>query len=200
MLQGGVQMLVCELALAGLLGHYLGGGGAATLPAPAAAAALALMCLFTLGFAWSWGPLGWLIPAEVWPLDARSAGQALSTCVNFLVVFFTTQYFLAMLCAMRYWAYVFFAAWVAVMTLFAGLLLPETRGVHIEAMPELWAAHPVWRRLATGGGEGGSVGMEMGGRGDGKGLAGSGAAAKAGGRPGKGALGGGGKAGESHNP
>ena len=77
LLQGGLQMLVCEVALAAVLGVYMksGGGGAAVLPPGAAAAALALMCLFVLGFSWSWGPLGWVIPAEVWPLEARPAGQ-----------------------------------------------------------------------------------------------------------------------------
>jgi len=99
LLQGGVQMLVCEVALAALLAAFSGpkAGRGATLPgAPplppgAAAAALALMCLFVLGFSWSWGPLGWVIPAEVWPLEARPAGQALTTALNFFIVFVVTQ-------------------------------------------------------------------------------------------------------------
>ena len=33
----------------------------------------------------SWGPMGWLIPSEVQPLETRSVGQSFATAVNFLV-------------------------------------------------------------------------------------------------------------------
>ena len=33
----------------------------------------------------SWGPIGWLIPSEVQPLETRSVGQSFATAVNFLV-------------------------------------------------------------------------------------------------------------------
>ncbi|CAK7331312.1 unnamed protein product [Dovyalis caffra] len=33
-----------------------------------------LVCVFLAGFAWSWGPLGWLIPSEIFPIETRSAG------------------------------------------------------------------------------------------------------------------------------
>ena len=80
LIQGGVQMLVCEVGLAAVLARFMGregagGPGGPALPPRAAAASLALMCFFVLGFSWSWGPLGWVIPAEVWPLEARAAGQ-----------------------------------------------------------------------------------------------------------------------------
>jgi hypothetical protein len=80
LIQGGVQMLVCEVGLAAVLARFMGregagGPGGPALPPSAAAASLALMCFFVLGFSWSWGPLGWVIPAEVWPLEARAAGQ-----------------------------------------------------------------------------------------------------------------------------
>ena len=52
------------------------------------------------------------------------------------------------MCAMTYGIYLAGAAMVALMTLFVAVCLPETRGVHIEAMDALWAAHPVWRRWA----------------------------------------------------
>ena len=29
------------------------------------AAIVALICIYVAGFAWSWGPLGWLVPSEI---------------------------------------------------------------------------------------------------------------------------------------
>ncbi|GLJ22880.1 hypothetical protein SUGI_0431460 [Cryptomeria japonica] len=34
-----------------------------------------MVCTFVSAFAWSWGPLAWLIPSETFPLETRSAGQ-----------------------------------------------------------------------------------------------------------------------------
>jgi sugar porter (SP) family MFS transporter len=65
---GGVAMSTIELALAGVLGAGLGDAPGAALGKGAATAALVLMCSFVAAFALSWGPCGWIVPAEVWPL------------------------------------------------------------------------------------------------------------------------------------
>jgi sugar porter (SP) family MFS transporter len=149
LLIGGCVMFVAQVALAGVLGAGIGPGAGSVLSPGAARAALALMCAFVTAFALSWGPGGWLVPSEVFPLDVRAAGQAAATCANFLAVFVTTQTFLPSMCAMRYGIYLASAAAVALMTLGVFFFLPETRGVHIESMDALWASHPVWRRWAA---------------------------------------------------
>jgi len=40
--------------------------------------------LFVVAYGWSWGPLGWLVPSELFPLEMRSAGQSVVVCVNLL--------------------------------------------------------------------------------------------------------------------
>ena len=134
LLAGGAVMLATELALAGLLGFYLPQSSSSSssssqqqqqlLPRGAAAGALFLMCCFVAAFASSLGPLGWLVPTEVFSAKDRSAGQALATAVNFLFVFVTTQFFLASLCAMRHWTFVAAASAVVVLLLFAQFLMP----------------------------------------------------------------------------
>jgi MFS transporter, SP family, sugar:H+ symporter len=42
------------------------------------------ICLFVVAYGWSWGPLGWLVPSELFPLEMRSAGQSVVVCVNLL--------------------------------------------------------------------------------------------------------------------
>lgn len=149
LITGGIVMMATELALAGLLGKHMGHVAGAALSPGAAKACLALMCSFVTAFALSWGPCGWLVPSEVFPLDVRAAGQAAATAVNFLTVFATTQFFLTSMCAMRHWVYVASAVAVALATLFVAFLLPETRGVPLERIDDLcWGRHWLWKRYA----------------------------------------------------
>ncbi|RVW19513.1 Sugar transport protein 7 [Vitis vinifera] len=48
-------------------------------------------------FGWSWGPLGWTVPSEIFPLETRSAGQSITVAVNLLFTFIIAQCFLSML-------------------------------------------------------------------------------------------------------
>lgn len=45
---------------------------------------LVTMCVFITGFAWSWGPLGWLVPSEIQPLETRSTGTSISTFIKYV--------------------------------------------------------------------------------------------------------------------
>jgi hypothetical protein len=51
----------------------------------ATVAVLVLVCIFVAAFAWSWGPLGWLVPSEMHSLETRSAGQSITVFVNLCV-------------------------------------------------------------------------------------------------------------------
>ena len=64
--------------------------------------------MFISGHAWGFGPLGWLIPSEIQPLDTRSAGQSINVTVNMLFTFLIGQSFLTMLCSMQWGVYLFF--------------------------------------------------------------------------------------------
>lgn len=106
-----------------------------------------LICVFVSGFAWSWGPLGWLIPSEIFPLEVRNAGFFFAVSTNMLFTFLIAQAFLTMLCHMRSAIFFFFAAWVVVMFCFAVLLLPETKGIPIDEMTDrVWKKHWFWKR------------------------------------------------------
>ncbi|CAM0904961.1 unnamed protein product [Alopecurus aequalis] len=65
-----------------------------------------VICTFVSSFAWSWGPLGWLIPSETFPLETRSAGQSISVCANLLFTFVFAQAFLSMHCHLKYFIFV----------------------------------------------------------------------------------------------
>ncbi|CAN6453613.1 unnamed protein product [Victoria cruziana] len=146
LLEASVQMFISQVIISVLLGvkvkdqsNHLGHGMAILV--------VVMICLFVSSFAWSWGPLGWLIPSETFPLETRSAGQSVTVCVNLLFTFVIAQSFLSMLCHLKYAIFAFFSAWVIVMSVFVLFLLPETMGVPIEEMAErVWMQHWFWKR------------------------------------------------------
>ncbi|KAF5736852.1 hypothetical protein HS088_TW14G01007 [Tripterygium wilfordii] len=146
LLQACVQMFICQAAIGGILLADLKPTG--TLGKAEAMIVVVLVCLFVMSFAWSWGPLGWLIPSETFPMETRTAGFAFAVSSNMLFTFIIAQAFLSMLCHMRAAIFFFFAAWILVMGLFVVFLLPETKGVPIDLMAErVWKNHPVWKKF-----------------------------------------------------
>lgn len=147
-IQGGVQMIVCEIVVGILLKYDFEMDATQML---FAAPTIALICLYVAGFAWSWGPLGWLVPSEIQPLETRAAGTGINTATNFLMTFVIGQSFLSMLCAMKWGTFLFFAGWVLIMTIFVILCVPETKGVPIEELSEKIANdHWLWSRVVAG--------------------------------------------------
>ncbi|KAL5785506.1 hypothetical protein ACOSQ2_007898 [Xanthoceras sorbifolium] len=146
LLQACVQMFICQTAIGAILLAHLKATN--SLTKTEAIIVVLLVCLFVMSFAWSWGPLGWLIPSETFPMETRTAGFAFAVSSNMLFTFLIAQAFLSMLCHMRAYIFFFFAAWIFVMALFAFFLLPETKNVPIDVMVErVWKQHPIWKQF-----------------------------------------------------
>ncbi|KAK3035232.1 hypothetical protein RJ639_033866 [Escallonia herrerae] len=149
-LVGGAIMLLFQIAVAALIGTQFGVSGAATeLPKWFAIVVVACICCYVAAFAFSWGPLGWLVPSEISALEVRPAAQSLTVATNMLFTWIIAQAFLSMLCTMRYFLFFFFAAFVAVMTMFVYFLVPETKNIPIEEMSRIWTEHPHWKKVVT---------------------------------------------------
>ncbi|CAD5168761.1 sugar transport protein MST3 [Musa acuminata AAA Group] len=148
-LQGGFQMILCQIIVGTLIAIKLGTSGEGHFSKTYAAFMVFFICAYVAGFAWSWGPLGWLVPSEIFPLEIRSAGQSINVSVNMLFTFIIAQAFLAMLCHMKFGLFYFFAGWVVIMTTFIALFLPETKNVPIEEMILVWKAHWFWSKFIS---------------------------------------------------
>ncbi|CAN0887001.1 Sugar transport protein 13 [Linum grandiflorum] len=161
LLEAGVQMFLSQVIIAVVLGAKL--DDYEKLDKELAILVVVMVCTFVSAFAWSWGPLGWLIPSEIFPLETRSAGQSVAVCVNLLFTFVIAQAFLSMLCHLKFGIFYFFSGWVAVMSVFVLFLVPETKNVPIEEMTErVWRRHWFWKRFMVGDDGGGDrVASEM---------------------------------------
>ncbi|KVH88317.1 General substrate transporter [Cynara cardunculus var. scolymus] len=125
---GGIQMIICQ-------GYSI--------------LVVVVVCLFVAAFGWSWGPLGWTVPSEIFPLETRSAGQSITVAVNLLFTFIIAQSFLSLLCGLKFGLFLFFAGWITVMTVFVYVFLPETNGVPIEEMMLMWQRHWFWKKIIS---------------------------------------------------
>lgn len=147
LLEAGVQMFLSQVVVAIVLGIKVT-DKSDNLGSSWAILVVVMICTYVAAFAWSWGPLGWLIPSETFPLETRSAGQSVTVCINLLFTFLIAQAFLSMLCHMKFAIFIFFSAWVLVMSVFVLFFLPETKNVPIEEMTEkVWKQHWFWKRF-----------------------------------------------------
>ncbi|KAJ3693162.1 hypothetical protein LUZ60_008642 [Juncus effusus] len=146
---GGIQMTISQIAVAWIMGVQIGPSGEAPMSKGYALAVLVLVCIYAAGFGWSWGPLSWIIPGEIFPVEIRSAAQGLNIAVGLGCTFIQTQTFLAMMCRFKYATFLYYAGWVIVMTVFVAIFLPETKGIPLESMGSLWAQHWYWRRFVS---------------------------------------------------
>ncbi|KAJ3691048.1 hypothetical protein LUZ61_020212 [Rhynchospora tenuis] len=148
-LAGGVQMFISQVVVGTIVATQLHDEG--SVSKGYAYLMIVFICIYVAGFGWSWGPLGWLVPSEIFPLEIRSAGQSINVVVNFLFTSVFAQAFLAMLCHMKSGLFFFYASWLAVMTAFVYLFLPETKNVPIEKIDLVWKEHWFWKRIVDNG-------------------------------------------------
>ncbi|KAL6629868.1 hypothetical protein ACP70R_029633 [Stipagrostis hirtigluma subsp. patula] len=148
-LQGGTQMIISQILVGTFIGLQFGMSGTGGISEQYAMCIVLFVCVYVAGFAWSWGPMGWLIPSEIYPLAVRTPAQTLTVAVNMFFTAFIGQIFLTLLCHLRFGLFYFFGAWVLLMTLFIAMLLPETKNIPVEDMAHVWKKHWFWRKFVV---------------------------------------------------
>ncbi len=96
---------------------------------------LAAVVVYIFGFAFSWGPVAWIVCSEVFPLNTREIGMTITTMVNWTFAGLLMDNALSMM--HRYGnASIFFAfAGFCVLAIaFVAGFVPETRGITLEAL------------------------------------------------------------------
>ncbi|KAK7253024.1 hypothetical protein RIF29_37404 [Crotalaria pallida] len=147
-MEGAAQMFLCQIVITIAIAVKFGiSGNPGVLHLGYAVMVVIFICIFVAGFAWSWGPLGWLVPSEIFPLEVRSAAQSINVSVNMICTFAVAQVFTTMLCHMKFGLFIFFACFVVAMTIFIYKFLPETKGIPMEEMPIVWQNHPYWSKF-----------------------------------------------------
>lgn len=103
-------------------------------------AAIGLMYCWTAAFilAWSGGPFVWA--AEVYDQSIRNFTQALNAAVSWLPIYTMTKCTNMMISAMDYGVFFFFASIALLSIPFVFFLVPETKGIPLEAIDRLFSS------------------------------------------------------------
>lgn len=164
LLAGSPGMGVSLLLLAAVFSMDPGG-----LQAPLAL--LSLIC-YVLCFCVSWGPLGWLINSEIYPLSARGMCTGLSTTTCWVANYFVSMTFLSMVEMFgRSESFMVYAGFCVAAYFFVKEFVPETRGKTLEEIEQILRAAAMGSSSSSsdgvdGGGVGGGGGGGSGGGGD----------------------------------
>lgn len=90
-------------------------------------AVLALLCLFITCFALSWGPLGWIYPAEIYPQLIRAKAMGLTTAASYCFNVTISQIAPVLFRTISWGTYVVFGCFCLLIAWIVHSFYPETR-------------------------------------------------------------------------
>lgn len=106
-------------------------------------AAVTMVWLFVVNFGYSWGPCGWVIISEVWPLSNRAYGIALGASSNWMSNFIVGQITPVMLQKITFGTFIFFGILTFGGGAFIWFFVPETKRLTLEEMDVLFGSKGV---------------------------------------------------------
>lgn len=129
------------LLITGSLGMALGAVGVAiTFGNPH----LQLLCMvsimvYSASFMFSWGPICWVLIAEVFPNTIRGAAVAIAVAFQWIFNWIVSTSFVPLANSMGYWfTYGLYGVICILAAIFVWKLVPETKGKTLEDMTKLW--------------------------------------------------------------
>ncbi|BFZ55293.1 Ribulose bisphosphate carboxylase large chain [Savitreella phatthalungensis] len=102
-----------------------------------------LVIIYNAAFGYSWGPVPWLLPSEVLPLSVRARGASLSTAVNWLTNWYIGISTPILQERIGFWLYIILALSCAVSAVVVAMFYPETKGLALEDMDDLFGDQSV---------------------------------------------------------
>lgn len=99
---------------------------------------MAFFYLWTVFYTPSWNGTPWVYNSEMFPQNVRTLGQAFAAASNWFWNFIVSRFTPQMFIAMGYGVYFFFASLMILSVFFVFFLMPETKGIPLEAMDRLF--------------------------------------------------------------
>ncbi|KAF4918204.1 MFS glucose transporter mfs1 [Colletotrichum viniferum] len=113
-------------------------------------AGIAFIYIYDINFSYSFAPIGWVLPSEIFNLGNRSKAMAITTSATWMCNFVIGLVTPDMLEKIGYGTYFFFAAFALIAFVMTYFFVPETRGKSLEEMDLVFgdtAAHEEKTRL-----------------------------------------------------
>ena len=133
---GAIIMLISMMA-AGLAFHSIGAASAAVVSQIPKAVLLAAVIVYIFGFAFSWGPVAWIICSEIFPLKGREIGMTITTMVNWTFAGLVMRYALSFMENFgKPSLFYLFSGFCILAIIFVAIFVPETKGITLEELEE----------------------------------------------------------------
>ena len=118
-----------------IVGGIIGGYGDTLRDHPAAGwTGIAFVYIYDVNFSYSWAPIGWVLPSEIYNLGNRSKAMSLTTSSTWMCNFIIGLVTPDMIESIGYGTYLFFAAFALIAFVFTWFIIPETKGKSLEEM------------------------------------------------------------------
>ena len=119
----------------GVMVYFMLGGFEGSLPGIFAATSI---MVYTASFMFSWGPIAWVLIAEIFPNTIRGAAVAIAVAFQWISNFAVSSSFVSMLNWSPSGTYLIFGMVCIIAAIFVWKLVPETKGKTLEDMTKLW--------------------------------------------------------------
>jgi MFS transporter, SP family, galactose:H+ symporter len=121
----------------------------ATRPAHVGGLTLTALIVYILAFAISFGPVFWVMSAEIFPTRVRAAGASVSSFANWVANFVVSLTFLSLIGAIgEAFTFWLFAVMAVLAFLFCLRFVPETKGRSLEQIEHYWENGQHWDEAA----------------------------------------------------
>jgi len=144
---GALGTFISLVIVGGIIGAY---GSSLVSHKTAGWAGIAFIYIYDVNFSYSFAPIGWVLPSEIFTLAQRSKGISITTSTTWMCNFIIGLVTPDMLATIGWGTYIFFAAFCLLALGFTYFFIPETRGKSLEDMDIVFgdtAAHEEKARL-----------------------------------------------------
>lgn len=140
------NLLMYGAVAGGLCMYYIAGYIAVAKPAqnptselsPGGISAMVFFYLWTAAYTPSWNGTPWVLNSEIFDQNVRTLAQAWAASCNWLFNFIIARFTPQMFSSMGFGVYLFFASLMMCAAVFVFFLVPETKGIPLEAMDRLF--------------------------------------------------------------
>ncbi|RHZ67846.1 hypothetical protein CDV55_102526 [Aspergillus turcosus] len=99
---------------------------------------IAMLFCFSIVYSATYGPISWIYPVEIFPMQIRSIGFSISSVVNYATMVLFSQVSPIGFANIGWKYYIFFVCSNAASAVVVFLFFPETKGKSLEQMDELF--------------------------------------------------------------
>ncbi|KAH8803545.1 general substrate transporter [Xylogone sp. PMI_703] len=128
---GAIGTCISLVIVGAIVGAYKGSLGSNKA---AGWAGIAFIYIYDINFSYSFAPIGWVLPSEIFPLSIRSKAISITTSATWMCNFIIGLVTPDMLSSITWGTYIFFAAFCLIAFTFTYFFIPETQGKTLEDM------------------------------------------------------------------